>query len=166
MGSYAKIENLTKNRPDLLGSWGVKARCSLLLASLLVLGVNVRADLAINKSSDVEDYAIPGSRFTYTIVVTNAGPETHTDVAVFDEIPEGVAYVPESVQVTLDPPAGPDGQTSVVYHADASFVVPHGVTGVVVEAWGAGGGGGKSTTAGNIAGGGGAAAVTRGVKLP
>jgi uncharacterized repeat protein (TIGR01451 family) len=111
--------------------------------------------LRIDKTSDVAGSTQPDDTITYTIVVTNSGSVTHTNVAVTDLLPAGVTYVPGSAAITLSPPPAPGGSTTLVYNASTSFVVPAGVTSVTVQAWGGGGGGGKATGTGNDAGGGG-----------
>ena len=58
------------------------------------------SSLRISKSSSVVSNALPGSNITYTIVVTNAGSLTHTNVTVTDPLPDGVTYVTNSTWVT------------------------------------------------------------------
>ena len=49
------------------------------------------ADLAVAKS-DAPDPAVVGKRLTYTITVTNLGPDTATGVAVTDDLPGDPCY--------------------------------------------------------------------------
>ncbi len=58
------------------------------------------SSLRITKTSSVVSNALPGSNITYTIVVTNAGSLTHTNVSVTDPLPAGVTYVSNSTFVT------------------------------------------------------------------
>src|SRR5207249_11680451 len=46
-------------------------------------------DVGVTKSDGVTS-VVPGTSTTYTIVVTNAGPSTATNVAVSDPLPAGV----------------------------------------------------------------------------
>ena len=50
------------------------------------------ADLSITKT-DSPDPVTVGTALTYSIEVTNAGPDTATGVVVTDELPKGVTYV-------------------------------------------------------------------------
>jgi uncharacterized repeat protein (TIGR01451 family) len=49
-------------------------------------------DLAIEKTADVETVTVGGT-LTYTITVTNAGPDTATGVEVTDPMPTGLTFV-------------------------------------------------------------------------
>ena len=49
------------------------------------------ADLSISKT-DTPDPVVPGGQLTYTIAVSNYGPDPATDVVVTDTLPVGVAY--------------------------------------------------------------------------
>ncbi len=51
-----------------------------------------QADLAIDKS-DLVDPVTVGSNVTYTVDVSNGGPDTATNVVVTDPLPAGVTYV-------------------------------------------------------------------------
>jgi uncharacterized repeat protein (TIGR01451 family) len=61
--------------------------------------VPMSADVAITKtgSSFFGSKAVAGSNFTYTINVTNSGPNTATNVVVTDTIPPGVTLVSSSI---------------------------------------------------------------------
>ncbi len=113
------------------------------------------SSLRIEKVSDVAVSVDPGGIITYTITITNSGATAHAGLEVTDGIPTGTTYVADSLRISVDPPVGSGGSTTVIYNASSSFVVPDGVTNVTVEAWGAGGGAGKAGTGGNDAGGGG-----------
>jgi len=52
-----------------------------------------RADLAVSKA-DAPDPVVSGNNLTYTITVTNEGPDTATDVVLMDVLPGGVSLVP------------------------------------------------------------------------
>ncbi len=65
--------------------------------SIAVIAVS---SLRITKSSSVVSNALPGSNITYTIIVTNAGSLTHTNVILTDPLPTGVTYVANSTFVT------------------------------------------------------------------
>ncbi|HOZ75901.1 MAG TPA: hypothetical protein PLI38_11650, partial [Flavobacterium sp.] len=54
-----------------------------------------------------------------------------------------------------------EAQTTQVYNANDTFVVPAGVTSVQAEAWGAGGAGGGNSTTNDGGGGGGGGAYSR-----
>jgi hypothetical protein len=54
-----------------------------------------------------------------------------------------------------------EAQTTQVYNANDTFVVPAGVTSVQAEAWGAGGAGGGNSTNNDGGGGGGGGAYSR-----
>ena len=54
--------------------------------------VNAAIDLSVTKS-DAPDPAILGTTLTYTIVVTNAGPSTATNVAMNDVLPSGLTFL-------------------------------------------------------------------------
>ena len=58
--------------------------------------VSTSADLSIAKSDSV-DPVVAGTNFTYTLIVTNAGPSDATSVAVTDTLPAGVSYVSGTV---------------------------------------------------------------------
>lgn len=57
------------------------------------------SSLRISKSSSVVSNALPGSTITYTIVVTNAGSLTHTNVTITDPLPTGTTYVAGSTVI-------------------------------------------------------------------
>ena len=109
--------------------------------------------LRIEKTSDVAGSTQPGDTITYTIVVTNGGSVTHSNLAVADVLPPGVTYVPGSVSVVRTPEP-PTVFTTAVYDASATFTAPAGVTSVTVSAWGGGGGGGRETGRRSTGGGG------------
>ena len=50
------------------------------------------ADLSVTKSVD-NDVPNEGDTIVYTITVSNAGPDTATNVEVTDQLPDGVTYV-------------------------------------------------------------------------
>ncbi len=118
------------------------------------------SSLRIDKTSDVSGSVQPGGTITYTIVVTNYGASTHSNVTLADAVPAGTTFVPGSA--TADRiPSSPPIQTSITYSASSTFAVPAGVTSVTVEAWG-GGGGGATRTSNGGGGGGGGGAYSRG----
>ncbi|MFV0564583.1 MAG: hypothetical protein ACK5NB_01985 [Flavobacteriaceae bacterium] len=51
--------------------------------------LGAEADLSITKTDGVDTY-MPGTTVTYTIVVSNAGPDTVTDASVVDAVPTGI----------------------------------------------------------------------------
>ncbi len=120
------------------------------------------SSLRLDKTSDVTVSVEPGGTITYTMIVTNYGAVTHTNVSLTDGVPDGTTFVPGSVSVTRYPEA-PPVPTTVVYDASTTFTAPAGVTSVTASAWGGGGGGGRETgrraTGGGGAGGAFATAV-------
>jgi uncharacterized repeat protein (TIGR01451 family) len=74
--------------------------CLLLGSSLasLYAGVPVSADLAVNKSGPPQ--AAAGANVTYTIEVTNGGPEAAANATLNDPLPSGTTFV------SLTSPAG------------------------------------------------------------
>ncbi len=98
------------------------------------------SSLVLTKTSDVDISVHPGDAIVYTVVASNAGSMTHTNVSLSDMIPAGATYVPGSLTVTRTP-ATP---VTNVYTDSSTFMVPAGVTSVTVEAWGGGGGGGRA----------------------
>ncbi len=121
--------------------------------------------LSISKTADVVGAAAPGDTIPYTIAISNTGTTTQSGVSVVDPVPTGTTYVADSVIISVDPPVGLGGPTTVIYNASSSFVVPFGVTSVTIEAWGAGGGAGKAAGAGgnDAGGGGGGGGYARGI---
>ncbi len=61
------------------------------------------ADLSITKTDSVDPVAA-GSAFSYTVMVSNAGPQTATGVVVTDTLPAGVTFV--STTGCAEDPAG------------------------------------------------------------
>lgn len=117
------------------------------------------SNLVITKTSDVVGSANHGDTITYTIEIENTGGTTVSGVDVVDLLPDGVTYVPGSVNASLNPTPGPGGTfTQTITSTGAgTFTVPTGVTELTVEAWGGGGSGAASgTNDGGGAGGGGA----------
>jgi hypothetical protein len=53
------------------------------------------ADLSIGKTADTTTF-VPGQQVTYTITVTNAGPEAATSLTVTDVLPAGATFVSAS----------------------------------------------------------------------
>src|SRR6266542_4935054 len=51
------------------------------------------ADLAITKTASPSAGTANGSQLTYTLTVTNGGPDTATDVSVNDPLPAGTTFV-------------------------------------------------------------------------
>ena len=56
-----------------------------------LVGVGATADLAVEKMADLSSLS-PGEVITYTIVVTNHGPDPATDVMLLDTTPPGILY--------------------------------------------------------------------------
>ena len=65
------------------------------IAVLLVLAApaaaQASADLTVSKV-DSPDPVVVGKRLTYTITVTNLGPDTATGVALTDDLPDEPCY--------------------------------------------------------------------------
>ncbi len=82
-GSITNTASATSSRPDLnLDNNSASA----------VAVVNPIADLAVSKTVSTNSVPI-GSSLTYTVVVTNRGPSTVTNVVLTDALPPGVAFV-------------------------------------------------------------------------
>jgi len=58
---------------------------------------NFEADISVDKISNVEGEVEVGDTVTYTITITNNGPDDATDVSVVDFLPEGVSLVSDSI---------------------------------------------------------------------
>ncbi len=56
--------------------------------------------LIVTKTSDVAGYAVPGSNVVYTMIVSNSGASTHSNLVVTDLAPSGTTYVADSLEVT------------------------------------------------------------------
>ncbi|MCI8413041.1 MAG: DUF11 domain-containing protein [Clostridia bacterium] len=79
------------------------------------ISLNVIADkIGIVKSVD-KTFAIQGDILHYTITITNAGNLTKTDMVFKDPIPEGTAFVANSVKV--------NGTNYSVYHPEIGFAL-------------------------------------------
>lgn len=66
--------------------------------------INAPPRLQIVKTSD-RAAAEPGDVVVYRLVVTNVGTVVADPVTIADQLPRGLAYVPNSVQATPNPPA-------------------------------------------------------------
>lgn len=78
----ASITELNESDPDLNNN----------SESAGITVVNETADIAITKISD-KAQAIEGENITYTVVATNNGPKTATNIKVIDQIPSGLSIV-------------------------------------------------------------------------
>lgn len=113
--------------------------------------------LTISKTSDGDDYK-PGDEIEYTIVVQNSDNFDYTGVKLIDNLPEGTALVPGSVQVSVSKVIqAQNGSKTDNSPGTRSYLVPAGVDKLKVQVWGAGGKGSGRTTRGGGAGGGGGA---------
>jgi uncharacterized repeat protein (TIGR01451 family) len=65
-----------------------QANSGMATVSLTILPA---ADVTVFKSGPLS--GVPGSNMTYTITVTNSGPATATNVAVFDQLPAGFTFI-------------------------------------------------------------------------
>lgn len=90
------INTLITNRATIVSS-GVADGNLLNNTGVAVIAVS---SLHISKTSSVVSNALPGSNITYTIIVTNSGSLTHTNVTVTDPLPTGVTYVANSTYVS------------------------------------------------------------------
>ncbi len=61
-----------------------------------VTAIETRADLAIVKTSPATP-PVPGTNYTYTVQVSNAGPSIAADVSVTDTLPAGTTFVSSSL---------------------------------------------------------------------
>lgn len=109
----------------------------------------------LNKESDYPDTDVlwPGDEIRYSIWVSNTGPIICTLMDLYDAIPYGTEYVPDSLEIVEY-----DATTDEVLLTGAgTFRVPGNVTRLRVEVWGGGGGGGFAPVNGWGGGGAGAA---------
>jgi uncharacterized repeat protein (TIGR01451 family) len=58
----------------------------------VLLNEGASADLAVTKT-DSADPVLNGQQFTYTLKVTNVGPDAATGISIVDEVPEGASFV-------------------------------------------------------------------------
>ncbi|HMP74159.1 MAG TPA: Ig-like domain-containing protein, partial [Kiritimatiellia bacterium] len=148
--------------------------------------------LRLSKTSTPSEPVSPGDTISYTIILTNLTDATHENVSLFDPIPAGASYVPDSVSVELIPPPGSliavtpgEGGTRIEMMENGTNYYVHVFTNlgsatffpsadlgwveVIAVGGGGGGGGGGSSRAGGAGGGGGFAAdivnVTSGDQL-
>src|SRR5690606_23116438 len=94
-------------------------------------------------------------------VIKNDDSFNHTGVYLTDTLPQGVSFVPGSVQVGVsDFVPALSGKDTV---SSGSYQVPAGVSSITVEAWGGGGRGGSRTSGNSNTGfgGGGGGAYAR-----
>ncbi len=111
------------------------------------------SSLRLDKTSDVAVSVEPGGTITYTMIITNVGAVTHTNVSLTDAVPDGTTFATGSVTVARYPVI-PPVSTTVVYDASTTYTAPAGVTSVTASAWGGGGGGGRETGRRSTGGGG------------
>lgn len=78
----ASITELNESDPDLNNN----------SESAGITVVNETADIAITKIAN-KSQAIEGEEITYTVVTTNNGPKSATNVKVIDQIPSGLSFV-------------------------------------------------------------------------
>jgi len=57
------------------------------------------SSLELSKTSDVNISVHPGDEITYTLLVTNAGSQTHTRITLLDSVPDGTTYVTNSSEI-------------------------------------------------------------------
>lgn len=67
----------------------------------LAAALGLMADLSVTKTADVEP-AVAGESITYTLTVTNNGPNVATDVVVIDDLPSEVSFVSADAPCVLD----------------------------------------------------------------
>ncbi|MGH8172736.1 MAG: DUF7507 domain-containing protein, partial [Rhodanobacteraceae bacterium] len=90
------------------------------------------ADLSVVKSGPAN--AMPGANVTYTLTVTNAGPETAVNTILADVTPAGLTYVSASMPCGSGFPCGlgdmPAGASTIV---TVTFAVPIGATNTILN---------------------------------
>ena len=64
-----------------------------------------KADLHLSKTAGVSSVQ-PGESFTYTLTLTNDGPDVATNVQVKDLLPSRMSYVSDSGGGTYNPTSG------------------------------------------------------------
>lgn len=92
-------------------------------AASATIFVKPLADLSITKLVDNTNPAV-GEVVTYTIIVTNAGPDTAFDISVVDQLPAGVSYVASAPsQGTYNPSTGIWGVGALANGASATLLL-------------------------------------------
>lgn len=111
--------------------------------------------LIVTKTSDVVGYAVPGSNVVYTMVVSNSGASTHSNLVVTDLAPSGTTYVADSLEVTgpnwtavnvrdeFNAQAYTNNDGSLDWNADWQESDPYGTAGPVGDYVGVTTGGGQ-----------------------
>jgi uncharacterized repeat protein (TIGR01451 family) len=78
--------------------------------------------LSVSKTSSAGGSGVrPGDTITYTIVVSNAGPDSVTDVTVTDPLPDNATYVPDSCEVTAPNTVRDEFNTQVYSNNDGTM---------------------------------------------
>lgn len=67
--------------------------------------ISAEADLALSKTAE-PDVVLAGELLTYTLVITNHGPDPATSVALSDALPPGLTYAGRLLALHLDEPEG------------------------------------------------------------
>ena len=100
-------------------------------SALTTLGAT-SADLSIVKAGPAT--AAPGANVTYTLTVTNSGPDTATNVRIDDPTPSGTMFVAASAPCASGFPCAigdlPNGGSTLV---TVTFAIPAGATGTIVN---------------------------------
>ena len=95
--TFSNVATITGNQfdPDLTNN-----------QDIVILNSNLAADIGVSKTVN-NPTPYNGDQITYTISVTNAGPDTATNVIVDDLLPEGIVFVNAlASQGTYDPITG------------------------------------------------------------
>jgi uncharacterized repeat protein (TIGR01451 family) len=103
------------------------------LAALLPSASLAQSDLSIDKT-DSADPVTTGSQFTYSIAVSNAGPDPATNVTVTDDLPNEVDFVSATVPSYTEGTCDVQGQRKVTCTLGAIASGGSGSVSIVVRA--------------------------------
>jgi uncharacterized repeat protein (TIGR01451 family) len=71
----------------------------------VTITVPYTSDLSVSKTTNITNYTV-GNKVTYTIIVTNNGPDNATGVFVSENLPDGLIYVSDSANGAYNSTSG------------------------------------------------------------